>query len=92
MNPSAFLRIERDNPDGSRLYVVHLQEPRFSLELTPDTNAPDKIGQGVIKRIQVPNSWAGDYSQYSKLIPAAQEFLARTGGAGETLGVRRLSP
>lgn len=79
MNPSAFLRIERDNPDGSRLYVVHLEEPKFSLELVPDATAPDKIGQGVIKRIQVPNSWAGDYSQYAKLIPAAQEFFARTG-------------
>lgn len=79
MNPSAFLRIERDNPDGSRLFVVHLEEPKFSLELVPDVAAPDQMGQGVIKRIQVPNSWAGDYSKYAKFIPAAQEFFARTG-------------
>ncbi|MDO8543678.1 MAG: hypothetical protein Q7S40_24825 [Opitutaceae bacterium] len=76
MNPSEFLRIERESHDGSRHYVIHTRDPRFSLELTPDAGAPDQVGRGVIKRIHVPNSWAGDYTKYSKFINAAQEFFA----------------
>jgi hypothetical protein len=75
MNFPDFLRIEREQRDGSRHYVVHTNDPKFSLELSPDGAAPDKIGQGVIKRVHVPNSWAGDYTKYSKFISAAQEFF-----------------
>ena len=78
MNLSEFLRIERENRDGSRHYVVHTHDPKFTLELTPDSAAPDQIGRGVIKRIHVPNSWAGDYTKYSKFITAAQEFFAES--------------
>lgn len=73
-----YLRIERDESDGSRHYVVHLREPKFSMELTPDHAAEDRMGQGVMKRICVPNSWAGDYGQYAKLMGAAQEFFAQS--------------
>ena len=75
MNDSEFLRIEREGRDGSKHYVIHTQDPRFTLELTPDGSAPDHMGRGVIKRIHVPNSWAGDYTKYSKFISAAQEFF-----------------
>jgi hypothetical protein len=75
MNFPHFLRIEREQRGGSRHFVVHTHEPKLSLELAPDTAAPDKIGRGVIKRVCVPNSWAGDYGKYSKLISAAQEFF-----------------
>lgn len=78
MNLSEFLRIERENRDGSRHFVVHTHEPKFTMELTPDGTAPDKIGRGVIKRVQVPNSWAGDYTQYSAFISAAQEFFEKS--------------
>jgi hypothetical protein len=78
MNLSEFLRIERDDRDGSRHYVVHTDDPTFTMELTPDSSAPDKIGRGVIKRIHVPNSWAGDYTKYSKFISAAQEFFGKS--------------
>jgi hypothetical protein len=78
MNFSSFLRIERDGEKGSRHYVVHTHDPKFSMELAPDGAAADKIGKGVIKRIQVPNSWAGDYSKYSKFIAAAQDFFAES--------------
>jgi hypothetical protein len=78
MNLSEFLRIERENRDGSRHYVVHTHDPKFTMELAPDSAAPDKIGRGVIKRIHVPNSWAGDYTKYSKFISAAQEFFAES--------------
>jgi hypothetical protein len=80
MNFSEFMRIERDGRDGSRHYVVHVCDPKFSLELAPDGGAPDRLGQGVIKRMQIPNSWAGDYSTCGKLIHAAQEFFARSFG------------
>jgi len=77
MNISQFLRIERDG-DGSKHYVVHTHDPKLTLELSPDSSAPDKIGQGIIKRIIVPNSWAGDYTKYSKFISAAQEFFGKS--------------
>ena len=80
MNDSEFLRIEREERDGSKHYVIHTQDPRFTLELTPDGSAPDRMGRGVIKRIHVPNSWAGDYTKYSKFIGAAQEFFAASLG------------
>ena len=73
-----FLRIERDGTGRSKHFVVHTVEPKFSMELTPDGAAPDKIGRGVIKRVCVPNSWAGDYAQYAKLMGAAQEFFAQS--------------
>jgi hypothetical protein len=80
MNLSEFLRIERENHDGSRHYVVHTQDPQFAMELAPDASAPDQIGRGVIKRVHVPNSWAGDYTKYSKFITAAQEFFEKSFG------------
>jgi hypothetical protein len=85
MSLGHFLRIERDERDGSRHYVVHLQDPKFSMELTPDRDAADKVGKGVLKRVCVPNSWAGDYGKYAKLMTAAQEFFAASAaepGAG----------
>ncbi len=78
MNLSQFLRIEREGPDGSRHYVVHTHDPKFTLELAPDGSALDQIGRGVIKRVQVPNSWAGDYSKYGKYLAGAQEFFAQS--------------
>jgi hypothetical protein len=80
MNLSEFLRIERESRDGSQHYVVHTQDPKFTLELAPDAAAPDKIGRGIIKRVHVPNSWAGDYTKYSKFISGAQEFFEKSFG------------
>ena len=78
MDLSEFLRIERENRDGSKHYVLHTHDPKFAMELAPDAAAPNKIGRGVIKRVQVPNSWAGDYTKYSKFISAAQEFFEQS--------------
>lgn len=80
MNFSQFLRIERDGASGSKHYVVHTHDPKFTMELAPDGAAPDKVGKGVIKRIHVPNSWAGDYTKYSKFVAAAQEFFEQSFG------------
>jgi len=86
MNFSHFVRIDREGRGRERHYVVHTHDPKFTVELSPDQDAPDRVGQGVIKRICVPNSWAGDYGQYSKLLAAAQEFFAQ---AQEGSGPRR---
>ncbi len=80
MSFAHFLRIEREEPGGSRHYVVHASDPKFSLELTPDREAPDQIGRGVIKRVCLPNSWAGDYGKYAKWMGAAQEFFSQSFG------------
>ncbi len=76
-----FVRIDRDGRQ-TRHFVVHTDEPRFTLELEPDPAAPDKIGRGLIKRVCLPNSWAGDYGRYTRLIGAAQEFFARSAVRG----------
>lgn len=78
MNYSHFVRIDRERHGRERHYVVHTHDPKFTLELVPDREAPDKMGRGVIKRVCVPNSWAGDYGQYAKLLAAAQEFFAES--------------
>jgi len=79
MNFSHFMRIERDAEEGSSShYVVHTHDPKFSMELAPDCDAPNKIGQGVIKRVCVPNSWAGDYNRYSRFMTEAQEFFTKS--------------
>ena len=82
MNFSHFVRVDRERRGRERHYVVHLRDPKFTLELMPDGEAPDESGSGVIKRLCVPNSWAGDYGQYNKLVTAAQEFFAQSGRAG----------
>ncbi|MCU0793571.1 MAG: hypothetical protein MUE42_12150 [Opitutaceae bacterium] len=74
-----FMRVERESGDGrSRHYVVHVRDPKFAVEFTPDTDAPDQIGQGVLKKISVPNSWAGNYGQYAQLVRAAQDFFRQS--------------
>ncbi|MBS0663092.1 MAG: hypothetical protein JSR48_07485 [Verrucomicrobia bacterium] len=80
MSFAHFLRIEREEPGGSRHYVVHASDPKFSLELALDGEAPDRIGRGVIKRICLPNSWAGDYGKYATWMGAAQEFFSQSFG------------
>jgi hypothetical protein len=36
------------------------------------------VGRGVIKRLCLPNSWAGDYGKTAKFLGAAQEFFAKS--------------
>jgi hypothetical protein len=77
-----FVRVDRDGRGASRHYVVHTVAPQFAVELAPDADAPDGAGRGVIKRVRVPNSWAGDYTKYAKLLAAAQDFFARSAPGG----------
>ena len=89
MNLSEFLRIERENRDGSRHYVVHTHDPKFTMELAPDVTAADKLGRGVIKLVHDPNSWAAPYTKYSKFISAAQEFFEKSFGEPAPKGETR---
>lgn len=75
MNFPHFVRIDRERRGQERHYVVHTHDPKFTVEFSPDLAAADRVGQGVIKSICVPNSWAGDYGKYAKLLTAAQEFF-----------------
>lgn len=81
MNFPHFVRIDRERRGHERHYVVHTQDPKFTLELSPDHDAPDRVGRGVIRRVCVPNSWAGDYGRYAKLLGAAQQFFAESNPA-----------
>lgn len=62
--------------------MIHTHDPKFTLELKPDEDAPDRVGRGIIRRVCVPNSWAGDYTKYAKLMTAAQDFFAQSGRPG----------
>lgn len=76
MDYTHFTRIEREMAgEGSRHFVIHSRDPKLAIEIAPDVGAPDKIGHGVIRRVTVPNSWAGQYSQYAHLIAQAQAFF-----------------
>jgi FMN-dependent NADH-azoreductase len=70
-----FVRIEREEAAGeTRHYVVHAHEPRLTMEFTPGPR-----GSATIKRVVVPNSWAGNYSRYAKVITQAEAFLQAAG-------------
>lgn len=70
-----FLRIERQGSGGSRHFVVHACDPRFTVELVPDTDPDGSCGRGVIRRVAIPNSWTGDYQKYGQLLGRAQDFF-----------------
>jgi len=79
MSIAHFLRIERELEGGASAHtVIHTHDPKFSMELVPDRDAPNRIGRGIIKRIRVPNSWAGDYGRYGQFVAEAQEFFTRS--------------
>ncbi len=78
MNFAHFMRVEREMDGQTKHFVVHTQDPKLAVEIMPDKEAADQRGKGIIKRIRVPNSWAGNYSQYSRIIAAAQEFYQQS--------------
>jgi hypothetical protein len=70
-----FVRIDRETRGGGRHFVVHTHDPRFTAEFATGTGPADKKEKGVLKRVCVPNSWAGDYSRYAHWLARAQEFF-----------------
>jgi hypothetical protein len=88
-----FCRVERRDAGGTtRHYVVHTESPKFLVEFdraTPSaagagTGGPTQPGQAkvrerpVIRRVCVPNSWAGDYHLCARKLGAAADFFAAT--------------
>ena len=85
-----FYRVERRAPDGSsRHYVVHTQSPKFLVEFAEPAGpangspTPSPGRRPVIKRVCVPNSWAGDYHQCARQLGAAADFYAATESPSE---------
>lgn len=92
MNYPHFTRIERETAGGeSRHFVVHSQDPKLAIELAPDPSAPDRVGDGLIRSVRVPNSWAGQYSQYAQIIARAQAFFRASFADATPKGSRLVS-
>lgn len=72
---AAFCEVEKCEPRGSRHFVVHVQAPRFVVEVT--TSGRDAAGRrsAVIRRVCVPNSWSGDYHRCGRLLGAALKYF-----------------
>ncbi|WP_221032998.1 hypothetical protein [Actomonas aquatica] len=76
------MRIEQEASDGSTQYfVVHTHDPKMAVKFAAEM-VNGKVRPGTIQRLSVPNSWAGQYSQYAKLLSKAEAFF-RASLAGE---------
>lgn len=75
--PNAFCQVVRRRPDGTEYYVVHTGTPRFVVEVEREESEAGETGQrqGVIKRVCLPNSAAGDYHRCARLLGAALGFF-----------------
>ncbi len=87
-----FVRIEQEAANGeSHHFVVHTRNPKLAVEFRAEVGPQGTLKPGVIRRVSVPNSWAGQYSQYAKLLAKAEKFFrASLDPSGETGG--RLRP
>jgi hypothetical protein len=70
-----FLMVKREEGATNRFFVVHSQEPRFSIEVDPSYNPLGSKGSGFIKSIRLNNSWSGDYHRCLGLVKQAEEFF-----------------
>ena len=75
-SPGDFCHVEkRERSGGSRHFVVHTSTPRFVVEIEAAGEASPGRRSGVIKRVCVPNSWAGDYQKCGRALGAALAFF-----------------
>jgi len=73
-----FVSIEQEGSDGSiHHYVVHTRDPKMAIKFSAEC-VSGRVRPGTIQRISVPNSWAGQYSQYAKLVTRAERFFRAT--------------
>lgn len=92
MNYPHFVSIEQEDHDGSiQHYVVHTRDPKLAVKFSAEC-VQGKIKPGTIQRISVPNSWAGQYSQYAKLVSKAERFFRDTLSEDPSLGGRLTPP
>jgi hypothetical protein len=74
--PGDFCHVEKRERSGSKHFVVHTSSPRFVIEIEAAGGVtPDGHRSGVIKRVCVPNSWAGDYQKCGRALGAALAFF-----------------
>lgn len=78
MNYPHFVSIEQEDADGStHHFVVHTRDPKMAIRFSAEC-VSGKVRPGTIQQISVPNSWAGQYSQYAKLVTRAERFFKAT--------------
>ncbi|MCC5022697.1 MAG: hypothetical protein J6386_07825 [Candidatus Synoicihabitans palmerolidicus] len=88
MNYPHFVRIDQETGDGElEHYVVHTHDPKLAVQFSAET-VNGKAKPGTIKRISVPNSWAGEYAQYGKLVAKAEAFFKASFSSEEEGGGR----
>ncbi len=75
-----FCHVERRDPDGKKHYVVHTESPRFVVEMEAGKGdgGSGGEGRGVIRRVCLPNSWAGDYHVSGRRLGDAVAFFDAT--------------
>jgi len=92
MNYPHFVSIEQAGTDGStHHYVVHTIDPKLAVRFSAEW-VQGQIRPGTIQRISVPNSWAGEYSQYARLVTKAEQFFRATLCDNNAVSGRLLPP
>ncbi len=90
MNYPNFVGIEQESANGELLhFVVHTRDPKMAVKFSAQ-QVNGRVEPGTIQHLAVPNSWAGEYSQYGKLLVKAEAFFRATLN-GEDPAPNRLS-
>ena len=88
MNYPNFVRIEQETAaDGPQYFVVHTRDPKMAVKFAAEV-VNGVIKPGTIQRVSVPNSWAGQYSRYAKLLAQAEAFFRASLNPLESSGGR----
>ena len=70
-----FVSIEQEGVDGElHHFVVNTRDPKLAVKFSARESA-GRLVPGTNQRISGPNSWAGEYSQYAKLVSKAEAFF-----------------
>ncbi|MBT5900487.1 MAG: hypothetical protein HOH58_00070 [Opitutaceae bacterium] len=73
-----FVSIEQKGADGElQHFVVHTRDPKMAVRFSAKESA-GRLLPGTIQSISVPNSWAGEYDHYAKLVAKAEAFFGAT--------------
>lgn len=75
LGASPFCHVEKREGERSRYFVVHGKAPRFVAEIEAVSDADGGPRRGVLRRVVIPNSWAGDYHLCGKQLEAAVAFF-----------------
>jgi hypothetical protein len=75
MSPHSLLRVDRREGKRTRHYVVHGHSPKIVVEMEVEGADPGRPARGVIKRVCLPNSWAGCYDLCAPVLSAAERFF-----------------